>query len=40
MLMYLCRVYFLITLDLYKAYFKGHHIREVVGQSWVFSYSS
>ena len=27
-LMYLCRVSFLTTLDLYKAYFRGHHIRE------------
>ena len=23
--MYLCRVYFLTTLDIYKDYFKGHH---------------
>ena len=23
--MYLCRVSFLITLDIYKDYFKGHH---------------
>ena len=28
MLMYLCRVSFLTTLDLYKAYFRGRHIRE------------
>ena len=27
-LMYLCRVSFLMTLDLYKAYFGGRHIRE------------
>ena len=27
-LMYLCRVSFLTTLDLYKAYFRDHHIRE------------
>ena len=28
MLMYLCRVSFLTTLDIYKTYFKGRHIRE------------
>ena len=28
MLMYLCRVSFLTTLDIYKTYFKGCHIRE------------
>ena len=28
MLMYLCRVSFLTTLDIYKAYFKSCHIRE------------
>ena len=28
MLMYLYRISFLTTLNLYKAYFKGHHIRE------------
>ena len=28
MLMYLCRVSFLTTLDIYKAYFRGLHIRE------------
>ena len=28
MLMYLCRVSFLTNLDIYKAYFKGRHIRE------------
>ena len=28
MLMYLFRVSFLITLNIYKAYFKGRHIRE------------
>ena len=28
MLMYLCRVSFLTTLDIYKAYFKGRYIRE------------
>ena len=26
MLVYLCRVSFITTLDIYKAYFKGHHI--------------
>ena len=28
MLMHLCRVFFLTTLDIYKAYFRGCHIRE------------
>ena len=28
MLMYLCRVSFLTTLDIYKTYYKGRHIRE------------
>ena len=28
MLMYLCRVYFLTALDIYKTYFKGCHIKE------------
>ena len=28
MLMCLCRVSFLIILDIYKAYFRGRHIRE------------
>ena len=28
MLMYLCRVSFLTTLDIYKSYFKGRHIKE------------
>ena len=28
MLMYLCRVSFFTTLDIYKAYFRGRHIRE------------
>ena len=28
MLMYLCKVYFFTNLDIYKAYFRGHHIRE------------
>ena len=27
-LLYLCKVSFLTTLDLYKAYFRGRHIRE------------
>ena len=27
-LMYLCKVSFLTTLDIYKAYFRGHNIRE------------
>ena len=30
MLMYLCKVSFLTTLDIYKAYFKGRHIREYI----------
>ena len=28
MLMYLCRVSFFTALDIYKAYFRGYHIRE------------
>ena len=28
MLMYLCRVSFLTTLDIYKSYFKGRHVRK------------
>ena len=28
MLTCMCRVYFFTTLDIYKAYFKGRHIRE------------
>ena len=32
MLMYLCRVSFLTTLDLYKAYFRGRHIGEYKGE--------
>ena len=30
--MYLCRVSFLTTLDIYKAYFRGRHIREYKGE--------
>ena len=30
--MYLCRVSFFTTLDIYKAYFKGRHIREYKGE--------
>ena len=30
--MYLCRVSFLTTLDIYKTYFKGRHIREYKGE--------
>ena len=30
--MYLCRVPFLTTLDIYKAYVKGRHIREYKGE--------
>ena len=32
MLMCLCRVSFLIILDIYKAYFRGRHIREYKGE--------
>ena len=32
MFLYLCRVSFLITLDIYKAYFRGCHIREYKGK--------
>ena len=42
MLMYLCRVSFLITLDLYKTYFKGRHIRkykENICKRWPMPYS-
>ena len=34
MLMYLCRVFFLTTLDIYKAYFRGRHIREYKENTW------
>ena len=40
--MYLCRVSFLITLDLYKAYFRGHHKREYkenICKRWPMPYS-
>ena len=30
--MYLYRVSFFTTLDIYKAYFKGCHIREIQGE--------
>ena len=30
--MYLCRVSFLTTLDIYKAYFRSRHIREYKGE--------
>ena len=42
MLMYLCRVSFLITLDIYKAYFRGRHIREYkenICKKWLKPYS-
>ena len=32
MFLYLCRVSFLITLDIYEAYFRGCHIREYKGK--------
>ena len=34
MLMYLCRVSFLTSLDIYKAYFRGRHIREYKESTW------
>ena len=42
MFMYLCRVSFLTTLDIYKAYFRGRHIREYkenICKRWSMSYS-
>ena len=42
MLMCLCRVSFLTTLDLYKAYFRGRHIREYkenICKRWLMPYS-
>ena len=42
MLTYLCKVSFLIILDIYKAYFKGHHIREYkenICKMWPMLYS-
>ena len=41
-LLYLCRVSFLTTLDLYKTYFRGRHIREYKENEckrWPMSYS-
>ena len=41
-LMYLCRVSFLTTLDIYKAYFRGRHIREYkenICKRWLMPYS-
>ena len=32
MFLYLCKVSFLTTLDLYKAYFKGCHTKEKKGK--------
>ena len=32
MFLYLCKVSFLTTLDLYKAYFKGYHTKEKKGE--------
>ena len=32
MLMYLCRVSFFTTLDIYKAYFRGCHIKRIQGE--------
>ena len=42
MLMYLYRVSFLTTLDIYKAYFRGRHIREYkenIWKKWLMPYS-
>ena len=42
MLMFLCRVSFLTTLDIYKAYFRGRHIREYkenICKRWPMPYS-
>ena len=42
MLMYLYRVSFLTTLDIYKAYFRGRHIREYkenICKRWLLPYS-
>ena len=42
MLTYLCRVSFLTTLNIYKDYFKGRHIREYkenICKRWPMSYS-
>ena len=42
MLMYLYRVSFLTTLDIYKAYFRGRHIREYkenICKRWLMPYS-
>ena len=42
MLMYLCRVSFLTTLDIYKAYFRGRHIweyKENTCKRWPMPYS-
>ena len=42
LLMYLCRVSFLTTLDLYKTYFRGRHIieyKENICKRWTMPYS-
>ena len=42
MLMYLCRVSFLTTLNIYKAYFRGCHVREYkenICKKWLMPYS-
>ena len=42
MFLYLCKVFFLTTLDLYKAYFRGRHIREYkenISKRWLMPYS-
>ena len=41
-LLYLCRVSFLTTLDIYKAYFRSRHIREYkqnICKRWLMPYS-
>ena len=42
MLMYLCRISFLTTLNIYKVYFRGCHIREYkenICKRWLMPYS-
>ena len=33
---YLCRVSFLTTLDIYKDYFKGHHMMMQLNAKWLY----
>ena len=39
MLTFMCRVSFLTTLDIYKAYFKGHHTKRTHAESDLVPYS-